>query len=312
MQTGVLAQLRAAIALLLYTGNTIGCFITISPIIVLKALIFHEGIRHGLTRVLMRLGFVWIDFNSLILRFTQNLRMDVAGLDGYNPQGSYLVISNHRSWADILVLQHLWKRRIPFLKFFLKKELIWVPLLGVAWWALDFPFMKRYSREFLQKHPELRGKDMETTRSYCERFKRSPISVINFLEGTRFAPEKQQKQQSPYQHLLMPKAGGAAVVLSAMGECLEAIIDVTLVYPENEAPLSFWSFLKGEVPLVVVRARRLPIPQEFVQTDYVQDPAFQKRFRDWINGLWAEKDHQIAEILEQYGKRGTTPSPGGI
>ncbi|MFO7838349.1 MAG: acyltransferase [Desulfosalsimonadaceae bacterium] len=305
MQIRVPAQLRAATALLLYTGNTLGCFITISPVILLKALIFHEGIRHSLTRVLMRLGFVWIDINSLILGLIQNLRMDTDGLDGYNQKSSYLIISNHRSWADILVLQHLWKRRIPFLKFFLKKELIWVPFLGIAWWALDFPFMKRYSREFLQKHPELKGRDMETTRRYCERFRKSPISVINFVEGTRFCPEKQQKQQSPYRHLLMPRAGGAAMVLSAMGETLEAIIDVTIVYPENEAPLSFWSFLKGEIPLVVVRARPLSIPPEFVQSGYEQDPDFQRRFRDWINGLWAEKDRQIAEILEQYGKKQT-------
>jgi len=294
--------LRATIALILYTGNTIGCFITILPLIVLKVILPPANLRHALTRLMMQLGMLWIGVNSWILRMTQRIEWDVEGLEGFDPQSSYLVISNHRSWADILVLQHLWKYRIPFLKFFLKKELIWVPLLGIAWWALDFPFMKRYSRQYLQKHPERKGKDIETTKKYCERFKKSPISVINFLEGSRFDPQKQKFQGSAYKHLLTPRAGGVAVVLSAMGEMLDAIIDVTIVYPENQAPLPFWTFLRGEIPVVVVRVRRLPIPEAFVGANYEQDKEFQQTFKDWINSLWAEKEQQIETILAQYGK----------
>jgi 1-acyl-sn-glycerol-3-phosphate acyltransferase len=287
-------------ALSLYIFNTVACFVIILPVILLKALTPHAGLRHRLTRVLMQLGIVWIDINSAILVLTQSIRWDVKGLEGFDPKSSYLVISNHRSWADILVLQHLWKRRIPFLKFFLKKELIWVPLLGIAWWALDFPFMKRHSREYLEKHPEHKGKDIETTRLYCQRFRRSPISMINFLEGTRFDERKRKKQGSPYRHLLKPRAGGAAVVLSAMGECLEAIVDVTLIYPENRAPLPFWTFLRGEIPVVVVRARRIDIPTEFIGRDYQTDADFQERFKSWLNGIWAEKDGKIDDILQRY------------
>lgn len=296
------APVRGVTALLLYTLNTIGCFITMFPFILVKAILPLERARLFFTKILMVLGMAWISINSLILMMTQKIEWDVKGLSGLDPQTSYLVISNHRSWADILVLQHLFKRRIPFLKFFLKKELIWVPFLGVAWWALEFPFMKRYSREFIRKYPELRGKDIETTRKYCEKFKKSPISVINFLEGTRFDASKQQKQKSPYRHLLLPKAGGAAVVLSAMGDCLDRIIDVTIIYPENETAPSFWEFLKGEIPAVSVRIRRLEIPEQFVGTNYEQDQKFQEAFKQWINALWREKDKQIAAVLEQYGK----------
>lgn len=293
------APVRGSIALLLHVINTIICFTLMTPVILLKVIIPHDGIRHGLTRVLMFLGTAWIDVNSLIIRFTQNIRWDVEGLDGFDPRASYLVVSNHRSWADILVLQRLFNHRIPFLKFFLKKELMWVPIMGVAWWALDYPFMKRYSRDFIKKHPELKGKDIETTRKYCERFRKSPISVINFLEGTRFDYDKHRKQQSPYRHLLLPKAGGVAVVLSSMGACLNRIVDVTIVYPENDAPLPFWLFLKGGIPAVTVRVRSLPVPPEFVGRDYEEDKVFQEQFRLWINNLWAEKDRQIAGILGQ-------------
>lgn len=293
---------RGAIALLLYTANTIGGVTTLLPFIILKTLIPHEGIRHFLTRILTGIAWIWIYINTLILHITQDIARDVEGVDGFDATASYLVLSNHRSWADILVLQHVWKHRIPFLKFFLKRQLIWVPLLGIAWWALDFPFMKRYSKQFIEKHPELKGKDLETTRRYCEKFKKSPISVINFVEGTRFDEKKRQYQNSPYQHLLKPRAGGVATVLSAMGENLEAIIDVTLVYPENSAPLPFWDFLKGKIPRVVMRAKRIEIPQEFVRPGAETDPEFRQRFQDWLNALWDEKDRQIGEILQQYAR----------
>ncbi|MBA2881211.1 1-acyl-sn-glycerol-3-phosphate acyltransferase [Desulfosalsimonas propionicica] len=292
--------LRGAIALLLYTGNTVGAFTTLLPFVILKTLIPHEGTRHFLTRILTGIAWIWIYINSLILRITQDIAWDVQGVDGFDATASYLLLSNHRSWADILVLQHIWKRRIPFLKFFLKRQLIWVPLLGIAWWALDFPFMKRYSKQFIEKHPELKGKDLETTRKYCEKFKKAPISVINFVEGTRFDEKKRQYQNSPYQHLLKPRAGGVATVLSAMGENLEAIIDVTIVYPENSAPLPFWDFLKGKIPRVVMRAKRIEIPKEFVQSGAETDPEFRQHFQDWLNALWDEKDRQITEILQKY------------
>lgn len=299
---------RGVIALLLYTGNTVGAFTTLLPFVILKTLIPHEGTRLFLTRILTGIAWIWIYINSLILRITQDIAWDVQGVDGFDATASYLVLSNHRSWADILVLQHVWKRRIPFLKFFLKRQLIWVPLLGIAWWALDFPFMKRYSKQFIEKHPELKGKDLETTRKYCEKFKKAPISVINFVEGTRFDEKKRQYQNSPYQHLLKPRAGGVATVLSAMGENLEAIIDVTLVYPENKAPLPFWDFLRGKIPRVVMRAKRIEIPREFARPGAETDPEFRQRFQEWLNALWDEKDRQITEILQKYSRaKGANP-----
>ena len=110
-------------------------------------------------------------------------RWDVQGLEGLEPGGWYLVSSNHQSWVDILVLQKIFNRRIPLLKFFLKRELIWVPVIGLAWWALDFPFMRRRGG--------LAGaEDLERARQACRKFSVVPTSVINFLEGTRYTPRQ--------------------------------------------------------------------------------------------------------------------------
>lgn len=292
--------LRGIVSLLLFSTNTAIFFTGMLPFILLKALIPIDVVRHDLTRIIMLLGTTWIDINSLIQAFVCHINWDVQGLTGFDLKSSYLVVSNHRSWADIFVLQHVFNHRIPFLKFFLKKELIWVPLLGLAWWALDFPFMKRYSRQFLEKRPELRGKDMETTRKYCAKFKKSPVTVLNFLEGTRFNFQKHAAQNSPFTHLLLPRAGGVAVVLGSMGQCLSEIVDVTIIYPENTPPMPFWDFLKGAIPAVIVRIRRMPVPVEFIGKNYETDAEFKENFQKWTNQRWAEKDKLIDSVLKTY------------
>jgi 1-acyl-sn-glycerol-3-phosphate acyltransferase len=261
-----------------------------------KFLLPFKPVRLAVDPVLLFIAESWIACNSAWMRLTQRTTWDVQGIDGLEPRSWYLVNSNHRSWVDILVLQHLLNRRIPLLKFFIKQQLIWVPVMGLAWWALDFPFMRRHSEEFLKKHPEMRGKDQETTRKACEKFALIPTSVMNFLEGTRFTVSKHARQQSPYRYLLKPKAGGMALALNAMGDKFQAILDVTIVYPDG-AP-TFTHFLMGQLHRVVVRVRVLPIPQHLLRGDYAQDAAFRAEFAQWVQQLWHDKDQQIHEMLE--------------
>lgn len=240
----------------------------------------------------------WISCNSGWMRLTQKLDWDVQGAEGLDPKSWYLVNSNHQSWVDIFVLQHLLNRKIPLLKFFIKQELIWVPIMGLAWWALDFPFMRRHSEEYLRKHPEMRGKDQETTRKACEKFALIPTSVMNFLEGTRFTQAKHAKQQSPYRYLLKPKAGGIALALDALGAKFDSILDVTIVYPQGIP--TFMDFMAGRVERVIVRVRKVPVPRHLVGGDYGQDPEFLKAFAEWVQLLWQQKDAQIEALLLDY------------
>jgi 1-acyl-sn-glycerol-3-phosphate acyltransferase len=229
----------------------------------------------------------WIMVNNWNLWLLHNIRWQVTGLEGLRMDQWYLVLSNHQSWSDILVLQKVFNRRVPFLKFFLKQELIWVPILGLAWWALDYPFMKRYSKEFLERRPELKGKDLETTRRACEKFRTMPVSIMNFVEGTRFTRAKHESQGSPYRFLLRPKAAGIAFVLGAMGEQLSGILNVTIVYPGGARDL--WEFLCGKAAEVRVRVESLPVTPEILG-DYFGDEQYRVRFQEWLNRLWEEKD----------------------
>lgn len=242
-----------------------------------------------------RLAEMWVGISSRTLWWTRRTEWDVEMPEGLSREGWYLVISNHRSWVDIVALLEAFHGRIPFLRFFLKRELIWLPFVGIGAWALDFPFMRRYPKEVLEKRPELRGKDLETTRRTVERLRGTPVSILNFLEGTRFTPEKRDAQKSPYRHLLIPRAGGFAFVLQALGPQLRAVVDATIVYPDGRT--GFWDLLSGRISKVIVRARRIEVPREFLVGDYENDPVFRERFQAWARELWREKDELIDRLL---------------
>ncbi len=246
--------------------------------------------------LLIGIAFSWVRCNAFMIKLMHKIEWDIQGLDTLAQKEWYLVVANHQSWVDIPVLQTVFLGRIPFLKFFLKKELIWVPIMGIAWWALDFPFMKRYSKEFLKTHPHLKGKDIEITKKACEKFKTIPVSVMNFVEGTRFSKEGHKKQGSSFTHLLKPKAGGIAFVLGAMGEHLNSIINVTIVYPEGAQ--EFWAFLSGKITKIKVNIETMPITDE-IMGDYFNDVEFRQYFQEWVNKLWVEKDKTIEKMMEE-------------
>jgi len=257
------------------------------PVALVKLTLPFAAVRRGADRVLNALAEGWISVNGAWMAAVRHTRWDVAGLEGLRRKGWYLVSSNHQSWVDILVLQKVFNRRVPFLKFFLKRQLLYVPVMGLAWWALDFPFMRRRTGS--------RTQDLATARKACEKFRQIPTSVMNFLEGTRFSRAKRDAQQSPYRHLLKPKVGGLATALSAMGERFDALLDVTIVYPEGVP--SFWDLLSGRLNQVVVRVREREIPKDLLGGDYEGDPAFRARMQAFVHTMWAEKDARIEEII---------------
>jgi 1-acyl-sn-glycerol-3-phosphate acyltransferase len=285
--------LRAPLLVAIIALSTVAHVVVLMAAALGKALAPARTLRDWNLR-LVRIAESWIGVNSAMIRQGTRTRFELDLPDGLRREASYLVLSNHQSWVDIPVLQHVFNRRIPLLRFFLKQELIWVPLLGVAWWALDFPFMKRYSKEHLARHPELAGTDIDATRRACEKFRHTPVSVMNFVEGTRFTAEKHARG-SPYRHLLRPKAGGVAFVLDAMGSALHGVLDVTLVYPGGKPTV--WDLFCNRIPLVRLHVRELAVPAVAIGADYESDPEFRARFQAWINTLWAEKDERIAQML---------------
>ena len=285
---------RGSLSLILYFLNTVFWCIPLFVLAAAKAAIPMEAWMRRCSRMLNAIAENWIWVNNQNQKLVGNTRWDIQGLETLKRSEWYLVLANHQSWVDIVVLQRVFHRKIPFLKFFIKKELLWFPILGQAWWAMDFPFVKRYTKSYLQKKPHLKDKDMEITRKACKKFKKIPISIMNFVEGTRFTDEKHRRQQSPYDHLLRPKAGGIAFVLGSMGEQIHRVLDVTIVYPDGLS--SFWALLCGKIQKIKVRVRTLPVSPELLG-DYANDSQFRVRLQQWLNDIWEEKNRYIEDTM---------------
>jgi len=292
MESSVLKRLwvviKGSFASAVLAGNAVVICAGMIPVALVKLVLPFGFVRRGADRLLMAMAEGWIAVNGAWMALVGRTRWDVAGVKGLRRRGWYLVSSNHQSWVDILVLQKVFHRRVPFLKFFLKRQLLFVPVMGLAWWALDFPFMRRRSGS--------RAKDLVTARKACEKFRLIPTSVMNFLEGTRFSPAKRAAQHAPYRHLLKPKVGGLATALGAMGERFDALLDVTIVYPEGVP--TFWDLLSGRVTQVVVRVLERKIPMDLLDGDYEGDPIFRARMQAFVQEMWAEKDACIEEIVQ--------------
>lgn len=290
--------LRGILATLILVTSTLCWCIPLLGMSIIKLLLPFDAAQLALSKVMSVIAESWITCNKGWMNLVRNTDWDVKGLQGLHYDHSYLVTSNHQSWVDILVLQYQLNRRIPLLRFFLKQELIWVPVIGLCWWALDFPFMKRYTKAYLAKHPEKKGKDLETTRKACAKFSRIPVAIFNFLEGTRFTQAKHDEQKSPFPHLLKPKAGGIAFVLDAMGEQLRTLVNVTIHYPDGRP--TFWCLLSGRLRSVVVRFEEMEIPRQFIGRSYDQDEGYRAEFQLWVNQLWERKDQLLAQLHREF------------
>ncbi|NLD70631.1 MAG: acyltransferase [Limnobacter sp.] len=288
-------SVRGVLASTLLVLNTLFWCLLLFPLALVKLLLPLRPVRAAIDPIANAIAVGWISGNSAWMRLTQDTQWDVSGLDGLENRGWYLVSANHQSWVDIFVLQRVLNGRTPLLKFFLKQELIWVPVIGLAWWALDFPFMRRHSDAYVRRHPEKRFDDLEATRRACEKFALVPTSVMNFPEGTRFTEAKRIEQKSPYRNLLKPRAGAMALAMNVLGERFRALLDVTIVYPGGIP--SFWDFLCGRVTKIIVRIRPVEIPAELATGDYATDSRFRKTIQRWLIAMWKDKDREIDALL---------------
>lgn len=294
------ANIIGVLSFILYILNTIFWLLPILVFSLCKALIPLDLSKKLFSYLLDLMASNWVGTNSFIQDLYTKTNVVVTGLEDLRIDDWYLVLANHQSWVDIVVMQRALHGKIPFLKFFLKKELLYVPLLGLAWWALDFPFMKRYSQAYLKKKPHLRGKDLETTRNACAKFKHKPVSVMNFIEGTRFTEEKHEKQASPFQYLLKPKSGGISFVLDAMGEHLSKIVDVTIYYPDGIP--GFSDFVCGQVKDVYIEVHTFDIASELGHIDF-SDRADRIIFQKWLTQFWHDKNARLERMRLQHGKQ---------
>ncbi len=288
----MLRFLLATFAVVLYTLAVAILFLWIVLLSIIWLVTPIPSWRSSLKQKINYVPSIWSDTIRWTMWLMTRTKFTVTGLEKLNKNKSYLLISNHASWLDILIMQRVLDRHVPQLRYFMKQELLYVPFLGQGCWMLGYPFMKRHSTSYLKKHPEKRNEDLETTRKACERFEKVPVTLINYVEGTRFSEAKKQRQNSPFKHLLKPKAGGIAFIIAALEKQIDTIIDVTIVYPVGKNIM--WDFLCGKMGRITIHVDTIPIAPD-LRGDYQNNREFRTHFQQWLNNVWQRKD----KILDQ-------------
>ncbi|PMR70715.1 acetyltransferase [Halomonas heilongjiangensis] len=287
-----MSSLKGLVSVLLLILTTLFWGIPLIALTLVKLVTPGRRLRRLVLRGLNEVALNWVGSNLWWMRRWLRPRLDIHLPEGLSREQWWLVLSNHRSWTDIFLLFFALHRRIPMPHFFVKRQLIWIPIVGLAFWAMEFPMLRRLTREQRERHPQLARRDREATERMCRHARERPIAIYNFVEGTRFTPAKHAAQASPYRHLLRPRAGGIAQVLGLLGDRLGGILDVTLRY-DNPRP-TFWGYLCGQEGPVSLTARRLAVPHWMVEGDYHDDPDYKERFHSWLNALWQDKDASLS------------------
>ena len=230
---------------------------------------------------------------KVIMNFFHNNKMEVIYEDTFDRNDWCLGLANHQSWADILLILSASNYMMPNIRFFMKKELSWIPFIYLANKNLNMPFVNRHSKKQIIKNPNLRLQDYENTIKSCKRLKRAPSTIFSYAEGTRFTPEKHKDQNSSYKNLLEPKIGGLATALSALPES-KYLIDFTLVYKTDRR--SAWAFLKGDMADVKILVKKFKIPESLKNKSYLDDNEYRIEFKNWIEDIWSQKDKSIESL----------------
>ncbi|MGE6475505.1 acyltransferase [Psychrobacter sp. NPDC078631] len=254
-------------------------------------------------KAVIKIATHWISSNSALIDNMlprKDWRINLP--DDIHINGKYLLVSNHQSWVDTSIVQYIGEKRLPLTRFFTKFELIYIPIVGQAFYFLDFPMMRRHSKEAIAKNPALKGKDIEEAKRACALLKDKPFTLLNYLEGTRFTKAKQAQQKSPYKHLLKPRAGGLSLAISALGEDIDGILDMTIVYPDGVP--SYGDLWKGNIKRLGVDLRYIDIPdtlfESIKQGGYENDEDTKAQMFDWVEQVWRQKDERISTMLADF------------
>ncbi len=289
--------IKGVLSTLFYVLNTIFLTIPIFLLAILKLIVPIKAWQSMCSTSILWLADRWVYNNLVCSQQFSRLNTQIIGDISVPTNSSFLVIANHQSAIDIVIMQFVLRGKIPFLRFFLKQELIFIPFLGIAFWALDFPFMKRFKKSLLEKKPHLKGKDVEATRKACEKFKDISISIVNYVEGTRFSKEKNLQQGNTYKNLLQPRAGGVGYVMTLLGNQINYILDITLSYPDSDG--SYWSFATGEMQTIIFHINTVPVTDAH-RGNYLEDPKFRASFQSWLSTLWRDKDLRLSNIKKDF------------
>ena len=273
-------HLRAAICLAAITLNLTFWALLLLVLLPAKA---APRTRPWFRRVAARIYRAAVRVDNVLLRRVSRAAWRVRELS-LDPTRPHIVLSNHRSWADIFLVQSLIATRGPIVTFLCKRELLYVPIFGLIILAFDFPVLRRRSRRGADPAGR-RDDDRRRVADAAAALLDSPAAILSFAEGTRFTVAKRRRAAGDghYEHVLPPRAGGFAAMVEALAPGGGSIVDLTLAYPR---PSTFWEFLGGAAGSVEVAWETMPIAT--VEPDEAAN---------WLNDRWRRKEESLDRSL---------------
>ena len=206
-----------------------------------------------------------------------------------------ILMANHQEMADV---PFLWdyagtKGRVGDMKWIVKDALKYAPGLGVGMAFLEMVFVKRNWTE-----------DREYVRRLFATFHedRIPLWLMTFPEGTRFTPEKQDRNRKraaqtgiePFRHMLVPRTKGFVAAVIGLRGYIDAVYDVTIGY-EGGVP-TLWQFVKGLPKVAHMHVRRFAMAGL---------PEADEDVAAWLIARYREKD----DLLDGFYRDGRFPGP---
>ena len=267
--------------------------VTLLTIVNIPRIIPNKNLKISLGSFSNTMGSATVACITSALRMLHKLEWNFQIPKDVDTDTWYIAMSNHQSWADIFILLAAGHKRIPLLKFFMKKELQWIPIIYLVHKTVDMPFLNRHSRAQIQANPELKKVDFENAKKAAKRFSRNPSTAFSFAEGTRFNLQKHSVQQSPYPNLLRPKVGALAIALSGMPE-VNTLIDFTVVYATEKR--STWDFLCGELNKAKVVAKTYTLPEKLKNRSFEEEEDYRRDFQTFVDAIWSEKQQTIKDL----------------
>ena len=292
-----MAWLKGSLSAVFITLNTAAVCALLYPMAVLRLPLTGTW-RNALTHRMDLIIDLWVSANNGLIKALRLIDIEVEWpSEPLSRDRWYMVVSNHQTWTDIILLQSVLRPALPPLKFFTKRELIWLPMAGLAMKLLGFPYVRRARQSREGNSPEAAGKDRDAINAACVVFRNHPTAVLSFLEGTRFTPAKRDARNSRFQHLLNPKIGGLSAVLDGLADELDTLIDVTIHYPDE--PPGFWEFLQGKCSRAWMRVDVHRLSDDVRHPNPAEQRA---EVTEFIEALWREKDVRL-EAFEAESKQ---------
>jgi 1-acyl-sn-glycerol-3-phosphate acyltransferase len=248
------------------TANLLLGFAVLLPISIISWLIPLPAVSRCCTVTADHIYGIAVKLDTFWMQHILGIELVIKGKT--NTHQSPVVMCNHQSWFDIPLVQHVITGNGPIIKFLVKREIVWIPVIGWICLVLNFPRLRR------GKNNGTGESDFSIIRKASKGHGNDSGALLIFPEGTRFSEAKKVKQKTLYHHLLKPKAGGLRMIKQHASADTN-LVDITINYHQKNVHI--WNCLRAD-------PAKITITIEHYNLKEIDD------IETWLNNRWLEKD----------------------